>query len=108
MSLYAEYIKERTNKEIIESNQGFATYSFAEAGVYIEDIYVQPEHRKSGIASKLADQIVEIAKSKGISKLYGSVVPSASGSTASCSVLIAYGMRLSSSTNNFILFEKDI
>lgn len=108
MSLYAEYLAERTNKEIVESNQGFATYSFTEQGVYIEDIYVKPEYRKSGIAAEMANQIVGIAKERGMKKVFGSVVPSAKGSTQSCLVLIAYGMRLSSSTTNFLLFEKDI
>ncbi len=67
MSLYAEYLKERTYDEIIETDEGFATYRVIEEGkaVYIVDIYVTPEARKAGLASKLADQIAEIANSRG-------------------------------------------
>lgn len=109
MSLYAEYLKSRTEDQILEADHGFATYRFLDDGsVYILDIYVRPEFRKTGLARGLADQIKEIARLKGCLKMVGSVVPSAKGSTESLSVLIAYGMRLDSSTNNFILFSKEI
>jgi GNAT superfamily N-acetyltransferase len=107
-SLYAQYIQEREGKSILESDKGYATYSFTDDGCYIEDIFVIKEHRKSGEAARLADQIVEIARQKGCKKLYGSISPSANGSTASLKVLLSYGFRLSSSANNFILFVMDI
>ena len=108
MSLYGSYLKERENKEIVESDQGFATYTYLNDGVYIEDIYVHPDHRQSHIASTFADQIANIAKEKGFKKMYGSVVPSTNHSTESVKVLFAYGFRLYSSEKNFILFVKEI
>lgn len=107
-SLYSSYIYEREGKEIVESEKGFATYNYINNGCYIQDIYVKPEFRKEGIASKMADQIAEIAKSKGYKKLFGSVCPSANGSTESLKVLLAYGFKLSESSNNFIILEKDL
>lgn len=107
-SLYAQYIKERLNKDIIETEQGFATYFFIEGGCYIEDIYVHPDHRHSHVASQLADQIAMISKERGVNKLLGSVVPTSNYSTQSIQVLLAYGFKLDSSTNNLILFSKDI
>jgi ribosomal protein S18 acetylase RimI-like enzyme len=108
MSLFGQYIQEREDKCIIESDIGFATYSFSDAGVYIQDIYVHPEHRKSGEASRLANEIAVIAKEKGLTKMYGSVVPSANNSTDSLKVLLAYGFKLDSSSNNFIVMVKGI
>lgn len=109
MSLYAQYIKERENKEIIESEQGFATYSInKDNSCYIQDIYVHPDHRHDHVASKFADQIVDIVKKKGVHTLYGSVSPTANNSTISLKVLLAYGFELDSSTNNFILVRKEI
>lgn len=107
-SLFGEYIKERLNKDIIEDSRGFATYFFINDGVYIEDIYVRPEHRQSGVASQFADEIAKIAKEKGYSKMYGSVAPSARHSTSSLKVLLAYGFELSSATNNAIFLVKEI
>lgn len=113
MSMYANYLREKTSDKIIETDKGFATYRFLEDKtgnkcVYIVDIYVLPNHRKFDIASTIADNIVDEARIMGCVKLLGSVVPSNKGSTASLKVLLAYGMTLESSTNDFILFQKDI
>ncbi len=107
-SLFAQYIKERENKEIIESDIGFATYYFVDKNCYIQDIFVKSDFRKSGEASRLADEISKIAKENGCTKLYGSVVPSAKGSTESLHVLLHYGFKLNSSINNFIAMEKEL
>jgi len=108
MKMFAEYIKERENKECIFSDKGFATFLFENKTCYIESIYVKQEHRKSGEASRLADKITEIAVEKGCNLLMGSVSPMANGSTASLKVLLAYGFNLVSSTNNFIILSKEI
>ena len=108
MSLYAEYCKERGIKHVIESDVAFCTYFFLQDGAYIEDIYVKPDYRKSDIASQMADQVAVIAKEKGFNKLYGSVVPTAKGSSESLKVLFAYGMRLDSAGPNAIITVKDI
>lgn len=109
MSLYADYIREKTNDHILETADGFATYRFPDENtVYIVDIYVPKEIRKSGVATCLANEIVNLAKLKGCTKLIGSVVPSAKDSDTSLKVLQGYGMTLDSSTNDFILFKKEI
>lgn len=107
-SLYASYILEREGKNILETDKGFATYSFIKDGCYIEEIYILPQYRKTGEASTLTDQIAEIARQNGHKKLFGSVCPSAAGSTNSLRALIAYGFKLDSSTNNFIWLTMDI
>jgi predicted GNAT family acetyltransferase len=108
--MYADYIKEKTSDLIIETEKGFATYRYLEGfqKVYIIDIYVKPEFRKDHVASTIADSIVREAKKKGCYVLIGSVVPSNKHSSESVKVLLAYGMSLESSTNDFILFKKDI
>jgi predicted GNAT family acetyltransferase len=109
MSLYADYLKERTNDQIIESEKGFATYRFLnDKSVYIVDLYVKPEFRKQGVASDFSAIIMERAKERGCTKMIGSVVPSAHGSTESVKVLFAHGMRIESCTNDFVLFSKEI
>ena len=108
MSLYAEYIQERLGKHIIESDKGFATYTFLQDGVYIEDIFVHKDHRQTKEASRMADQIAEIAKEKGFKKMYGSVKPTANHSTSSLKVLLAYGFRLIESGPDAILLVKEI
>jgi L-amino acid N-acyltransferase YncA len=108
MSLFKDYNSELLNKNIVETEIGFATYSEVDGGLWIENIYVAKDFRKSGEASRMADEIAEIAKKKGFKKLFGSVTPTANASTASLKVLLAYGFKLNSSTNNFIWLEKEI
>ena len=113
MSLYSQYLTERTNDEIIETGGGFATFRFitnehGDKDVYIIDIFVVPEHRRKGLAAALADQVVACAKERGCKRVIGTVVPSTKGSTASINVLIGYGMTLHSAANDLIVFFKDI
>lgn len=108
MSHYADYIREREGKETVEDARGFATYSILQDGVYIQEIYVRPEYRKEGVASHFADVIAGVARAKGYKKLFGSVCPSARGSTESLKVLLGYGFKLVSSETNFVWFVKEI
>lgn len=108
MSLYAEYVKDRLGKEIIESDKGFVVYSFEKDSVYISDVHISKEYRRSGEASKFGDIITDIAKSKGYKTLLGSVQPSTKNSTESIQMLLAYGFKLDSSTNDFIILRKEI
>ena len=109
MSLYSQYISERSNEGIIESDRGFATFRRVdEKTMYIIDIYVMPEHRKLSNAKKMADFIAEGAKRDGCTRLLGSVVPSTNNATDSIKVLLAYGMSLVSSSDDLIIFGKDL
>lgn len=37
--------------------------------LYLEDFYVLPEYRKSGIGSELFDEVVKIAKERGVKRM---------------------------------------
>jgi len=107
MSLYAQYIKERTNKSMIETDKGYVLYSFPDKEtVYLEDLYVLPEHRTEGHCRYLDSEVAVKAKEAGCSKMITSVVPAAINSTISLKVAIACGYTLDSSADNFILFSK--
>ncbi len=110
MSLWAEYIKERLNKEMLETAGGFATYYFVpeKSAVYVEDVFVKKEKRLSGIASWLVNEISMIAMKNGMNKIYVTVQPSSNGSTDCIAAIIAYGFKLSGSVNDAILFVKEI
>jgi GNAT superfamily N-acetyltransferase len=109
MSLYSEYLLERTNDHIIEADQGFVTYRYLnEKQVYIIDIYVKPEFRRKRCGSALADKVVEEAKTKSCTELIGTIIPGLKGSDASLKALQAYGMALHSANNNIIILKKDI
>ena len=109
MSLYADYLSERTTDLIIESDYGFATFRYLDGGVvYIVDLYVIPEVRKHGHAAGMADFIIKQAKRLGCTELIGTVVPSTKGANASMRVLLAYGMTVKTASHDLIVFRKEI
>lgn len=108
MSHFASYFKERENVETLESEHGFAIYSIRGEECYIRDIYVTPEARKTGAASRMANQITEIAKEKGCKYATGTVCPTANNSTDSLKVLLSYGMKLHRAEPNLIIFIKEL
>lgn len=107
-SLYAQYIKEREEKEIVENEFGFATYKIYGDAVYIEDIYVVPAMRKTGMAKTIVDQICFYAKEKGAKKVFGSADVTAQGATESIQFLLAFGSAVHSVSGNLIYFSKEI
>lgn len=110
MSLYADYLAERSSDKIIEGTSGFATYRYLNDGksVYVIDIYTVPSERKKGAASLLADLVAKEAKEHGCIEMLGTVVPSAKGSTISLRVLLGYGFELQSADKDLVVFRKDI
>lgn len=108
MSLYGDYIKELMGKEIVEDSCGFISFFNMKDAIYMEDLYVAPNFRKAGHATHLADKIIAIAKERGFKKVYGSVRPSANGSTDSVKVLLAYGFKIDSAAQDAIAFVKEL
>ncbi len=109
VSLYADYLLERTHDHILEVDEGFATYRFLpENTVYVVDIYVRPECRQYGHAADLANTIGDIARKKGCTTMIGTVQPSAKGAHTSLKVLLAYGMELKSAEHDAIILRKDL
>lgn len=107
-STYSLYISEREGKSIIESEKGFAVYYFINNACYVQDIFVKKEFRREKVAAGMLDAITKIAKDKGCNFLYGSVCPSANGSTESLIAALYYGFKLDSSVDNFIAYKKEI
>lgn len=107
-SLFSLFKKEYANTEVLEVDNGFATFMLKDDMVYLEDIFVRAEHRKSGLATILADNVVSLAKEQGCTVLIGSVNLKSSNPTRSMKVLLSYGMSPSHTAGDMIFFKKDI
>jgi predicted GNAT family acetyltransferase len=109
MSLYASYILERLNDHIIEEEHGFITYRFLPNNqMYIIDIFIEKNHRRSGLATELTNRVFEIAKNNNITTVLGTVVPSANNSTDSLKAILFYSFTLQSASDNLIIFKKEM
>jgi len=107
-SLYAQYLAERSNVNIIEKDTGYITYIFTKDYCYIEDIYVVPEARGTKLASNLAKEVAEEALKHGYKKLLGSVCISANGAERNVAYMLNYGYKIKSLEGDMIYFIKDI
>jgi len=106
MSQYAKYLLEREGLQTLETPKGFVTYLCPEEGmVYIQDIYVVPEHRRQRVATELADAVVELTKAH---VLVGSIDTTANYAHESLLELLYYDMKLWKVEDNLIFFKKDL
>ncbi len=112
--MYAEYLKETHNKHLLEAPEGFLTYGFdcvpgvSDPHVYIEDLYVRPDYRRTHVASAMADKVAEIARERGCKLMFGTVNARTSDPNRSLRVLQGYGMRLCSIAADTLWMVKDI
>lgn len=109
-SHFANYIYEREGKSIFEDERGFVTYMFwpEQQAVYMEDIYVRPEHRKSGVTYEFVQQVSNVAKLKGYKYLIGTVKPTANGATTSLKGMLAHGFEVDSCDGTLIWFRRNV
>lgn len=110
MNLWAAYNKERRGTETIETSEGFVSYSISNPDIiYLEDLYITPECRKSGASHRMADRVVSIGRSKGCKFLLSSVDLKSKGVTASLRATLSYpGIEFDSIQGSGMFFKKAI
>jgi GNAT superfamily N-acetyltransferase len=106
--MYADYLEELGVKKMVYNDKGFAIYCITNQDCYIEEIYVKPEFRDQDVTKGLEAEITEVAKSKGCTRLLGSVIPSLKISSRNLGILFKDGWKLDSSSLNFIIVSKEI
>ena len=99
---------ERSNNKVYEIPEGFIVYSIDGDRAFIHEIYVDSDFRLKGFGRLMADMVTGIAQESNCKWLYGSVWPQAKQATESMKAIIAYGFKLDSSSENCILFRKEI
>ncbi len=108
-SLYGQYLEERENQSIVESEDGFATYKIFDNGeCYLRDIFVVLSKRNLRLATEMADKVVEIAKEHRCHTLTGSVCVDDKNATRNMKVFLAYGMQIQNVIGSMIFLNKDI
>jgi len=107
--LYLDYISERLGKQYkVWPGKAFGIYSIDGEEAYIQDIYVAPEHRQSGILASFEAEFEQEMKEKGCTHIIGTVKPSANGSTEGLAYCIRRGYKLLNTYDDFIVLRKDL
>lgn len=109
MSLYAEYVTERTNRKVIEDENGFIIYEYIPGEiVFITDFFVTKEKRRQRIGFNLVDKVVEQAVKDGKTHILGSADLNAKNVLESIATIKAYGMTLCREASPTLFFSKPI
>lgn len=110
MSLYAEYLLEKENKQYIELDGGFITYLLIPENreCFIETIFVTKSKRRSGLAAQLEQEVIKIAKEAGCIFLSGVVFPGSNDSTQAMKVMLQAGYTIHSCDGMKINIVKEI
>lgn len=104
---YWAYIKEREGVDVLERPEGFVTIKLLSVGLYMQDIYVAPEFRGTGVGKQLVDEAESIARGSGCQKLIGSCSADASG-TESLKAMLKLGFRVLSASDELIYLFKEL
>lgn len=104
-----EYFKELKNLQIYEKENSFTLFRIQGKILYIHDMYVKPEFRRTGVAYEMADELIEVAKDCGCTHVLADVEPSNINSTASIKFILNYGgFTLKQANDNEIILIKEI
>lgn len=106
--LFLRYKKERENVESIQVDGGFITYKFLPDYCYIEDFYIVPELRRTGLIYDLASQVEEIARKQGYLKMLGSVVIDTNNPEISLIGCLKHGYKILKLEGNIIWLHKEL
>lgn len=108
LSLYGRYIKEYSNTDIYESNEGFFTFRINDDECFVEDLYIAPEYRRDGMGNKFANKIENIAKENGCKYIMCTVCKNASDPNRSSLFIRNNGYIVDKVTDNGIFYKKEI
>lgn len=106
--LFLKYKKEREGVESISVEGAFITYKLLKDFCYIEDIYCEPNLRKTGISHELSKQVEKIALEKGYTKLLGSVDVAMKNPEQSLRACFNDGFKILNIQGSVIWLQKEI
>lgn len=109
MELYAAYIKEREDIDMIYDNHCFITYKIEDEEAMVHDFYSDQEVRGSGYMLEFCNKFIKTISETGVKKVYGQTDERTNGWEHSDKVLRKYGFRFlgkdpsNENINNYLL-----
>jgi GNAT superfamily N-acetyltransferase len=110
VALLASYARERFGCETEnDPGKGFATWKMLDpTSVYLVDIYVGPDFRRSGVAAELANRVAALALKAGAKRMIGSVETKSATATEAMKAILAYGFKITHVEGSMIYLAKEL
>ena len=109
VSMYKEYIEEQlSNRFVLETDYGFMTYNKIGKILQLEEIYIRPESRRKGLASKFYDEADHIGKELGCNEIKGSIIIGTNNAEKSMNCLLKNNFKLHYTDGIMIYLKRDI
>lgn len=89
-----DYLMEREGLELYETDKGFATFLCDGAELYIRDIYVARDYRRTKVGTEIAEAVIEIGRKRGCQYVSGTVSLDAKGITESFKAILSFGFEV--------------
>jgi len=106
--MYFEYAKERESLDSITSENGFALYRKDKNTLFIRDIYVKPEFRKTSEFLNLFKRLKKIAEELNCKYMEGHVYLDTKDPTLSLRAILSAGFKVVHASNGMIALTKEI
>jgi len=107
-TLYAKYIKERENFDVLETDSSFLTYKIKENSCFIGHAYVEKSARKKGGLRHIINDLSIIAKRNGCETITGAIDLRDSGASVTLLASLKIGFKVFQAESGVILIAKKI
>lgn len=106
MSLWGDYIKEKYNKNTIETDVGFVTYKIVSEGkeFYVDDIYIKPEFRGTGSVLSFICDLIKIVEENGCDRVTCCVFATSNNCEEPLIWLLKMGFKIATILENSRIF----
>ena len=108
MNMYQQYIKERENLDVVETERGFICYRIDFPNCWINDYFVKKEYRQEGHGYFLANQIFQICKDAGVKEVHCQTDDNAFGCALSTYTVEHFGFELYRKIENLNYFKMEV
>lgn len=108
-SMYKDYIESQGfDRHVYETEHGFLTYNKRDDILQLEEIYIKPEYRRKGFASKFYKEAERIGREMDCKELKGSIIIGSSNAEGSMICLLKNDFKLHYTDGFIIYLRKEI
>jgi GNAT superfamily N-acetyltransferase len=107
-TLYAEYLSERMDGEILESEKGFITYKVNGTECFIIDMFVSKKYRSASFGRDFINELCDIALQRGCNIITANVHLWDKGHDNTLIAAFKTGFKISNAENGVLIIYKKI